>query len=246
MYDVVGFKSGRNPLPSVEMKEMGEVRGKTLLHLQCHFGLDTLSWARLGAIVTGLDFSGEAIQAAQKISEESGVPGRFIQSDLYTAESVLDEQFDIVYTGVGALCWLPDIQDWAKVVARFVKPTGIFYIHEFHPVLWSLDDERKDGGLCMAYPYFETSTPNRWVDNRTYTDGDVRLENAITYEWNHGLGEIITALITSGLRIEFLHEHRTAVIQILPGMIEVEEGWQLPEGTERVPLMYSIKASRPG
>ena len=246
MYDVKGFIAGYNPLPDVQMDELGDVRGKTMVHLQCHFGLDTLSWARLGAEVTGIDFSPQAIEAAQRISEESGVPGRFIEADVYRAPSLLSRQFDIVYTGVGALCWLPDIKGWAGVVGQLLKPGGTFYIHEFHPVLWALDADRTDGMLSMTEPYFETVDPNRWEDIGTYADEDATFENTVTYEWNHSMGEIITSLIEVGLRIEFLHEQRTSVISVLPGMIETEEGWTLSEKKERTPMMYSIRAVKTG
>lgn len=242
MYDVEGFMAGQNPLPQLQIDELGDVRGRSMIHLQCHFGIDTLSWARLGAVVTGIDFSRPAVEAAQKISEESGVPGRFIEADVYQVPNLVDEQFDIVYTGVGALCWLPDIEGWAEVVARLLKPGGTFYIHEFHPVLWALDADRTDGVLAITEPYFETADPNRWEDIGTYADGDATFEHTVTYEWNHGMGEIITSLIDVGLRIEFLHEQRTSVIGMLPVMIETEEGWTLPEKVDRVPMMYSIKA----
>ncbi len=245
-YDVAGFLSDSAEISAVvrfDKEHLGDVRGKSLLHLQCHFGRDTLSWARLGANVTGVDFSAPALEAARRLSEESGVPGRFILSELYDAPSVIGEQFDIVYTGVGALCWLPDIRGWAEVVGKLLKPGGVFYIREGHPVLWCLDDETEDATLSMRYPYFETADPTEFDEGSTYTDGQASLQHSRTYVWNHGIGEIITALIDVGLELEYLHEHRFCYWQALPWMIKGEDGlWRLPDHRERAPLMYSIRA----
>ena len=244
-YDAEAFKAGGSKLDAIDVEQMGDVRGKSLLHLQCHFGLDTLSWARLGATVTGVDFSAPAIAAARKLSEESGVPGLFVEAELYDTPESLKEEFDIVFTGCGALCWLPDIRRWAEVVARCLKPGGVFYIREGHPVLWSLDDEETDGVIRIRFPYFEQERANRWEDPLDYADEKARLSNAVTYEWNHGMGEIVTALIDTGLRIDFLREHRFCDWKALPQMVRGEDGfWRLPEGEERVPLMYSIRAIR--
>jgi SAM-dependent methyltransferase len=242
-YDVPAFLAGQSSLLATDLTEMGDVAGKTLVHLQCHFGMDTLSWARLGATVTGLDFSPAAIEAARKLSAESGVPGRFVEANVYDAvEALGGEQFDIVYSNTGAICWLPDIRAWAKVVGQLVKPGGWFYMHEGHPVLWSLDDERDDQLLVIKYPYFEVAEPLSWDETATYTDGPP-IEHGKTYEWNHGLGEVVTALIEAGLRLEFVHEHRDCGWQALPWMVKGDDGrYRLPEGGERVPLMYSLRA----
>ncbi|MFQ5696893.1 MAG: class I SAM-dependent methyltransferase [Myxococcota bacterium] len=245
-YDVAGFLAGRTTLHPREIAELGDVRGKTLLHLQCHFGMDTLSWARRGARVTGLDFSEPALEAARQLAAEAGLDARFVHSELYDAPCVVAETFDIVYTGIGALNWLPDIRGWARVAADFVEPGGVLYIHEFHPILATLDDERTDAQLVIARPYFEQPEPLRWDDPRDYADPEARLGNTITYEWNHGLGEVATSLIDAGLAIELLHEHATCASQVLPALVHREDGWwELPEGTERLPLMYSIRARRP-
>ena len=244
-YDVAGFKEGRCTLDAIDVEALGDVRGRTLLHLQCHFGLDTLSWARLGAIVTGVDFSPAAIAAANRLSKETGVPGRFVEAELYDVPAVLNDRFDIVFTGCGALCWLPDIRRWADVVARCLRPGGTFYIREGHPVLWSLDDTPTDGALRIISPYFERAKPSRWVDPRDYADPEGRLTHNTTYEWNHGLGEIITGLIEAGLRIAELREHRFCDWQALPQMVRGKDGfWRLPEDPERLPLMYSLRAIR--
>ena len=255
-YDLEGFLRGEKALYPVEVEEVGEVRGKSLLHLQCHFGMDTLSWARLGAKVTGLDFSGPAVEQAQALAKQLGIEdARFVQANVYDAPAVLQEKFDIVYTGIGALCWLPDIRGWAKVVAELLAPGGFLYVYEGHPVLWAVDDERPDKALVLRYPYFETPEPMEFESEGTYVDAPP-LPKRTTYEWNHGLGEIVTSLIEAGLQLEFLHEHREVAWQALPWMTSSEpvpegiahsrrKAWRLPPEQESiVPLMYSLKARR--
>jgi len=228
-----------------DAERLGDVRGKRLLHLQCHFGRDTLSWAALGATVTGVDFSSKGIAAARRLSEESGVPGRFVETELFEAPSVLPERFDIVYTGVGALNWISDIHRWAQVVAAFLEPGGTFYIREGHPMLWALEDERDDDHLVVGFPYFETPEPMRFDSPITYA-GEGSVEHSVTYEWNHGLGEIITALLDAGLILVGLEEHRTLEWKMLPSMVEVGGGrYALPDHPERLPLMYSLTARAP-
>lgn len=250
-YDVDGFVAGNLSLQPVDIREMGDVEGKTLLHLQCHFGMDTLSWARLGAKVTGLDFSPKAIAAAQELAGKAGMDdARFVEANVYDAAQALNgEQFDVVYTGIGAVCWLPKIRDWAKVVATCLKPGGTFYIREGHPVLWTLDDERTEPTYVMRYSYFEREEPLVWDDAITYTDNDegIAIENTRNYEWNHGLGEVVTALIEAGLVLEFVHEFDRCDWPALPWMEQDEDGqWKLPAGDEhRVPLTYSIRAHKP-
>jgi len=245
-YGVERFKAGETTLEELERPEMGSVDGKTLLHLQCHFGMDTLSWAREGATVTGLDFSPAAIEAARRLSTESGVPGRFVESELYDAPNVLDEKFDIVYTGIGAICWLPDIRGWAKVVSHFLKPGGIFYILEGHPMMWTLDDDTPEEPMHIRWPYFETDQPQNpegWENTEDYAQTGKKLKNTRTYNWGHGLGEIVTALIDAGLRIEFLHEHMECAWQAYPWMVEGDDKmWRVPNYPERLPLMWSLRA----
>lgn len=257
-YDMEGFLRGEKTLYAVEMDEVGDVQGKTLLHLQCHFGMDTLNWARLGALVTGLDFSEPAIEQARSLAREVGVEARFVQANVYDAAEAVGGQFDVVYTGIGALCWLPDIRGWAEVAAQLVNPGGFLYVYEGHPVLWSLDDEREDGALVVRHPYFERREPLPWDSDVTYVDGPP-IANTRTYEWNHGLGEIVTAVVEAGLRIDYVHEHRAVAWRALPSMEPeapgaVVEGaahqrrtqWRLPEAQrDLVPLMYSLKATKP-
>lgn len=253
-YAVEAFLAGESVLHPRDVAELGDVRGQSLLHLQCHFGLDTLSWARLGARVTGVDFSETAVTTARDLARRAGLDATFIVSELYDAPRAVAGQFDVVYTGIGALCWLPDIAAWARVVAHFVRPGGRFYVVEGHPMLWSLDDDRSDGQLVVRYPYFERPQPNRFDDGADYADPTARLTNSVTYEWNHGLGEIVTALIEAGLVIDWLHEHRTLYWKALPWMVSaagaddwhVKDEWRLPDGRgDDCPLMYSLLAHKP-
>jgi SAM-dependent methyltransferase len=228
---------------AADREALGDVRGRSLLHLQCHFGMDTLAWARLGAAATGVDFSPRAIGIAIDLAGRAGLAARFVEADLYATPDVLRETFDIVYTGGGALCWLPDIRGWAAVVARMLRPGGTFYIREAHPVLWSLEDERDDAQLVIGRPYFEVARPTRW-DAAPIWEKDAP-EVTPHYEWSHGLGEIAGALIEASLTIESLREHQTCLWQALPFMVEGEDGWwRLPDRPERLPLMYSIRARK--
>ncbi len=174
-YDVEGFLAGNLAILPVDIRELGDVEGKTLLHLQCHFGMDTLSWGRLGATVTGLDFAPKAVAAATELAAKSGVAGaRFVEANVYDAVQALSgEQFDVVYTGIGAVCWLPKIGTWAKVVADCMKPGGTFYIREGHPVLYTLDDELTEPGYEMRYSYFEREEP-LVLGRRDYLHGQRR------------------------------------------------------------------------
>jgi SAM-dependent methyltransferase len=248
-YDAPGFIADPDRISQVvalDRPYLGDVEGKGLLHLQCHFGHDTLSWARLGAVVTGLDFSPKAIQAAETLSKESGTPGRFVESELYDAPAALEgERFDIVYTGVGAINWLPDIAGWGRVVNALLAPGGIFYIREGHPVLWSLEWPEEDRErLEISYPYFETAKPMEWDEDTTY-EGTGTLDHTRTYEWNHSIAEIMGALTDAGLVIDLFEEHRRCIWKGHPWMVlDEEEGlWRMPD-PDLVPLMYSLRARK--
>lgn len=241
-YDVTGFKKGRCSLQAVEVAEVGDVTGKSLLHLQCHFGQDTLSWARRGANVMGIDFSQKGIGQAKLLAEELNIPAAFLCCNLFDLPEHLDSTFDIVYTSVGVLLWLDDLGRWAQIISHFLKPGGIFYIHEFHPTLWMFDDEGDIKQPTLRYPYFKSNEPMYLESEGDYADPDATI-NSSSYEWSHGLGEIVTALINAGLQIEFLHEFNSCCIQALPCLTQGEDGlWRydgLPGG---LPLAFSIKA----
>lgn len=249
-YDVASFRDGDRPvrLADYEREEVGSVEGKTLLHLQCHFGLDTLSWARLGAIVTGIDFSEEAIAAARGLAGELGIPATFVRSDLYRLPEVLHEQFDVVYTSSGALGWLPDIAAWGRVAAHFVRPGGFLYVTEIHPVAQVFENEGVEPGeLRLAYPYWSHAEPLRFEVKGSYADREAATEGLVEYGWDHSLGEIVTSLADAGLRLEFLHEF-DFVRWPVDFLVESEGGrWRLPEGSKgSLPLFFSLKATKPG
>ena len=245
-YDIESFKAGRNTLHRIELEAVGDVSGKSLLHLQCHFGQDTLSWARLGGKVTGVDISDDSIALARSLADELRIDAHFIRSNVYDLPQALSGIFDIVFSSYGCLLWLPDMQSWANVVSHFLRPGGTFFMVEFHPVANIFDDERRDGRLEVRYPYFNGGEPVEWLPDGTgsYADRDAVI-NTATYEWPHSLGEVVTALASSGLRIEHLHEFRHSVYQHLAIMQQGDDGmWCLPDKTDSVPLMYSIKASK--
>lgn len=244
-YDVEGFKRDRNRLKSVELAEVGDVRGKSLLHLQCHFGMDTLSWANLGATVTGVDFSAPAIEAARRLSDEVGIPGRFVQSNVYDLPEVLDERFDIVFTSYGAITWLPDLRRWAQVAAHFVNPGGFFYVAEFHPMMQVLDETAQDG-VVLRYPYFRSSEPQRFEDPGTYADLTADVKNRATYNFEYPISDVVNAVIGAGLRIEFLHEFPFCSYKAIPAMVQVSDrDWRLAEHDGCLPLTFSLKATKP-
>jgi 2-polyprenyl-3-methyl-5-hydroxy-6-metoxy-1,4-benzoquinol methylase len=248
-YDVASLRDGSRPirLRDYEIAEVGPVDGKSLLHLQCHFGMDTLSWAALGANVTGADFSPAAIEAAGALANEVHVNASFVESNIYDLPSHLEGSFDVVYTSRGVLGWLPSIQRWAEVVAHFVKPGGVFYITEIHPVANVFADEGVEpGDLRLAYPYWEHADALTFDVHGSYADPDAPTEGLRAHSWDHSLGEIITALIDAGLRIDFVHEF-DFVDWPVPFLVENADGrWRLPpDSGGQLPLFFSLKATKP-
>lgn len=246
-YDVDGFRSGTTSLRPLEIEEVGDVAGKRLLHLQCHFGLDTLSWARLGADVTGLDFSAAAIAAARALADEVGIDARFVESDVYEAGAALaGETFDVVFSSYGVIAWLPDIRRWAAVVAGLVAPGGCFYVAEIHPASQVFSDEPGVEDLRVGYPYWTPpDAPLRFEESGTYADYDADI-TLPEHVWLHGLGDIVTALIDAGLVVEFLHEHECTVFQQFPFLERHDDGWwRLPTHVPAQPLLFSLRAAKP-
>jgi SAM-dependent methyltransferase len=249
-YDVASFRDGTRPirLSDYELEEIGPVDGRSLLHLQCHFGLDTLSWARLGARVTGLDFSAEAVAAARALADDVGLEARFVQSNVYDAPEVLDETFDIVYTSRGVLGWLPDIRGWARVAAHFVRPGGTFYVTEIHPVAQVFEDEGVESGeLRLRYPYWSHAEPISFDAQGSYADPSANTDGLREHGWDHSLGEIVTALVDAGLRIDFVHEF-PFVEWPVAFLVEGDDGrYRLPPSAGgELPLFFSIRATKPG
>jgi len=229
---------------------LGDIQGLRGVHLQCHIGTDTVSLARLGALMTGLDFSAPAISAARELAAATGAAATFVQAEVYDAVDVLPAAaFDLVYTGIGALCWLPDIRRWASVVGALLRPGGRLFIREGHPMLWAIDDERDDELLVVRYPYFETAEPVTFSGGGTYVETDAVFEQTVSHSWNHGLGEIITALLDAGLAITGLTEHDSVPWEALPGMMsqvgDLGE-WRLTDNPARLPHSYTLQALKVG
>jgi SAM-dependent methyltransferase len=248
-YDLAGFRKGGVRLRDEEIAAVGDVRGRTLLHLQCHFGIDTLSWARLGARVTGVDFSPAAIRLARELAADIGIEdARFIESNVYELPDRLEGEFDVVYTSRGVLGWLPDIRAWARVVAHFLAPGGTFFITEAHPVFNAFQDEGvAPGELRLIYPYWEHRDPLVFDVKGSYADPDADFGEQKLHGWDHGLGEIVTALIDAGLRIESLEEH-PFLYWAADFLVESEPGsdrFVLPPGPGELPLSFSLLATKP-
>lgn len=238
-YDLDGFKAGKTSLAPIEIDEIGDVTGKSLLHLQCHFGLDTLSWARAGAKVTGVDFSKNAISLAMSLSEDLGIEANFICSEILDLPKTLDERFDIVFTSYGVLSWLNDINGWAKTISHYLKPGGVFYIVEFHPVLGMMDDD----GKYISYPYFHSQEPMKFVEEGSYADPKSNVSHDL-YQWTHSLSDVINALLTSGLKLQFVHEFPYSVHNCYPFFKEEEPGrYIMKDYPNIIPIMFSIKAT---
>lgn len=247
-YRISQYIADRSAISDVvrfDLPRLGPVEGLRAVHLQCHIGTDTLSLARLGARVTGLDFSPNAIDEARRLVADSGDDVDFVVADVYGAADVLaPASFDLVYTGVGALCWLPSVDRWAQVVASLLAPGGALHLREGHPILWSMD-ERLDDDLHLRFPYWEREQPLEWDDDSTYVETTRPLTATRTYEWNHSLGEIVTALIRAGLRIDLLEEHDSVPWEALPGQMVERDGEFVLSALDGVaPLSYTLRASK--
>lgn len=230
-----------------DLPRLGDVTGLRGVHLQCHIGTDTVSLHRLGARMTGLDFSGASLAQARALAERAGAAVDFVEADVYDAPEVLGaDGFDLVYTGVGALCWLPDIRRWAGVVAALLRPGGRLFLREGHPMLWALDDMRPDGLLVVEHPYFERPEPMVWQEPGTYVSTETTFQHNTTHEWNHGLGEVVTALLDAGLDLTMLQEHDSAPWDALPGrqVKDAEGEWRLAERPWRLAQTYTLQARK--
>ena len=242
-YDVDGFKRGDNRLDAVVREGVGDVRGKSLLHLQCHFGLDTLCWARLGARVTGMDFSDEAIRTARTLAQETGIAANFVCCNLYDLPQHLTGEFDIVFTSHGVLSWLPDLRAWGKIVAQFLKPGGLFFIAEAHPTAYIFDDDAEND-LRVRYRYFPSPSPDLFEVHGSYADPTNEFRG-VEYAWTHSLAEIVGALLSAGLRVADLREYPFNAWQMFKFMEKDADGWWcLPDRFPQIPLMFSLKANK--
>ena len=232
-YDVASFKEGKCSLNPVEVKQVGNVEGKSLLHLQCHFGQDTLSWARLGADVTGVDLSAESIEQANSLKHSLGLKANFIESDVVEFGRKNTTQFDIVFTSYGVLCWLPNLEDWAKTISRSLRPSGEFHLVEFHPFT----------ELLSGYSYFPRSKPDI-EEEGTYTE-NCDGTRSTTVIWSHSISEVVSALVDAGLTLESFSEHPYSPYDCFDGLEFVPDlGYQMLHKGQQVPLLYSIQARK--
>jgi SAM-dependent methyltransferase len=240
-YGVEAFRQGACSLTHIEVEALGDVRGKSMLHLQCHFGQDSLSWVRLGAQVTGVDFSERAIGLARRLSGETRLPAEFLCSDLYELPRRIDRQFDIVFTSYGVLKWLPDLPRWGQIAARYVKPGGTFFLVEFHPFLYVFDYDRAER---VEHSYFYDPKPITYDEVGSYARPDLSSVKE-AHAWSHGVGSVAQALIDGGLRLETIREYPYSAIDCFPFVV--------PEGPQRFvhrtlpgkfPLSYSILARK--
>ncbi|MFC1852113.1 class I SAM-dependent methyltransferase [candidate division CSSED10-310 bacterium] len=243
-YGIERLRQGGTMLSEIELKEIGPVTGKKLLHLQCHIGTDTLSWVQAGALVTGVDFSAQSLTLAAQLRDELHLEARFIQANVYELKQKLEDTFDIVYTSRGVLCWLRDLSEWAGIISHYLKPGGIFYIMETHPTCMIFDEE-KCGKLEVKYSYFHQEKP-LMVEGGTpdYADQSYCATNP-TYEWNWSLSDIINSLIKAGLVIEFVHEYDQLFYQGLKDMVQTKSGWwYLPDYEHQLPFTFSLRARK--
>lgn len=240
-YDVAGFREGRSTLRSVELEELGDVAGRSLLHLQCHFGLDTLSLARMGARVTGVDFSEPAVALARALAAELDIEARFLRSNVYELTRVLHEQFDVVFTSHGVLTWLPDLQEWARVVARFLRPGGTFVVVDGHPIAQCCQEV--DGRLDLQWSPFQEG-PAELLTRTTYAGDDVLPAARPNFQWTRPVSAMVSALIDAGLRIERLRELPIDTWRRFPSMVQDDQGWWRLPG-DPLPLLVACRAVKP-
>ena len=246
-YEVERFVADPGHLSDVvtfDLPRLGDVRGLRTVHLQCHIGTDTLSLARLGARTTGLDFSAASVEQARRLAERTGTDLPYVVADVHDAVDVLGPAgFDLVYTGIGALCWLPSARRWAQVVARLLRPGGRLFLREGHPVLWALD-ERSTDRLALEHPYGETAQPLVVEEEDTYVRTDAVFTHTTSSTWNHGLGDVVTGLLEAGMQITGLVEHDSVPWEALPGQMEQLPGgeWRLADRPWRLPHSYTLQA----
>lgn len=234
-YDKTGFLNGKLSLTSLEQELLGDIKGKTVLHLQCHFGMDTISLSRMGATATGIDFSKSAIATARQLAIEAGVNTDFVLSDVYDLPSVLNKEFDVVFTSFGVIGWLPDLDKWADIIYRFLKPGGKFVFVEFHPVVWMFDNYFKK----IQYSYFKQDAI-REIEEGTYADKEAPLHlESIT--WNHSLGEVMQSLLNKKIELEDFGEYDYSPYNCFNGTVEVAPGQYCIQSLEKkIPMMYSV------
>ena len=239
LYDLEAFKQGKTSLMSYELDALTEVKGKSLLHLQCHFGQDTLSWSRLGAKCIGVDISDEGIKVARQLNRELSLEAEFVCCNVLDTSKYVKDTFDIVFTSYGTIGWLPDLKPWGKMIADRLKDGGTFYIAEFHPIVWMFD--YLEGKPIMKYAYNQDEAIYEEYQG-TYADQSSAMISK-EYGWNHGLGEVVTALTGAGLHIEYLEEHDESPYNVLPDLVKTQSGMYATKD-RLYPLIFSLKAKK--
>lgn len=238
-YDMKGFLNGKTSLNEIELKLLGDINGKRILHLQCHFGQDTISLARLGAKVTGIDLSDKAIETAKEISNKTSAAATFICCNIYDLPEHLNEQFDIVYSSYGTIGWLPDLDKWAQIISKFLKPTGKFIFVEFHPVVWMFDDNFEK----IGYNYFNSGAIIE-TENGTYADKNAPITQDYVM-WNHGISEVLNNLIKNGLTLNSFDEYDYSPYNCFNKTIEFEpKKFQIKHLENKIPMVYSLVATK--
>ncbi len=240
MYDMEAFKKGKTSLMPYELNALGDVEGKSLLHLQCHFGQDTLSWSRMGAKCVGVDLSDEGIKLAKELNEELNLEAEFVCCNVLDTSKHIKQKFDIVFTSYGVIGWLPDLKPWGKMIAERLNSGGSFHIIEFHPIVWMFDylDEKSE----MRYGYMQDEVIYEEYQG-TYADTNSKMTTK-EYGWNHGLSEVVNALTEAGLRIDYLNEYDEAPYNVLPGLVKTQSGNYVTKH-KLYPLIFEIKATKP-
>ncbi|SDL56224.1 Methyltransferase domain-containing protein [Pedobacter steynii] len=238
-YDLDGFLKGKSSLNDIELNLLGNIEGKSILHLQCHFGQDTISLNRLGAEVTGVDLSDKAIESAKHLASQMNSTAKFVCCDIYDLPNHLDQKFDIVFTSYGTIGWLPDLQQWGKLISNYLKPNGRFVFVEFHPVVWMFDDNFE----TVAYNYFN-SGPILETESGTYADRDAEINQQYVC-WNHGMAEVLSSLITNGLEINAFREFDYSPYNCFNKTIEFEpKKYRIEHLNDKIPMVYAIEARK--
>ncbi len=239
MYNLDDFKKGKSSLMSYELDALGDVKGKSLLHLQCHFGMDTLSWSRMGAKCTGIDLSDEGIKLAKSLNIELNLDAQFVCCNVLETSNFIEDRFDIVFTSYGVIGWLPDLKPWGQMIAERLKPGGSFFMAEFHPIVWMFD--YLDGKTTMKYGYMQDEVIYEEYEG-TYADENSKMISK-EYGWNHGLGEVVSSLTEAGLHIEYLKEYDESPYNVLPDLEKTKSGMYVTKD-RLYPLIFTLKATK--
>lgn len=244
-YDLQGFSMGRTTLREIELKQLGDISGKELIHLQCHIGLDSMSLSRdLGAIVCGIDYSENSIAIARKYAQQLGIQCNFHCLPIGEVYHSLKREFDIVYTSYGVLTWIEDLDEWAREIANLLKVGGTFHLIDEHPFTCIFSGE-KNQGLQISYPYFRGEVPYMTHNEYSYSQDGEKLLNQVQYKWGHSFSEILMSLISAGLLVEHIEEHHKSFYNMLPNMEQGPDGWwYLLENADSLPLILSLKAKK--